>query len=65
MLLKNSFPYGITPQFLHPLNAEVILDEFPKSTKRTKTIATIGYSGSDSGQTQRSLRQLASSSMRA
>lgn len=35
--------YGITPQFMHPLDAELLLDESPKSTKRTKTVCTIGY----------------------
>jgi hypothetical protein len=35
--------YGITPQFMHPLDAELLLDESPKSAKRTKTICTIGY----------------------
>ena len=35
--------YGITPQFMHPLDADLLLDESPKSTKRTKTVCTIGY----------------------
>lgn len=35
--------YGITPQFMHPLDADLLLDEAPKSTKRTKTVCTIGY----------------------
>lgn len=44
LLTKNAASYGITPQFMHPLTAELLLDEFPKTTKRTKTICTIGYS---------------------
>ncbi len=42
-LTKNVFGYGITPQFMHPLTAELLMDEFPKTTKRTKTVSTIGY----------------------
>lgn len=35
--------YGITPQFMHPLDAELLLEESPKATKRTKTVCTIGF----------------------
>ena len=35
--------YGITPQFMHPLDVELQLNESPKATKRTKTVCTIGY----------------------
>jgi hypothetical protein len=34
--------YGITPQFMHALDPELLLDESPKATKRTKTVCTIG-----------------------
>jgi hypothetical protein len=43
LIRKNLYPYGITPQFLHPLSADLLLDEFPKTAKRTKTVCTIGY----------------------
>lgn len=43
ILRPNVYSYGITPQFMHPLTAELLLDEFPKTTKRTKTVCTIGY----------------------
>ena len=43
LLNKSLYSYGITPQFMHPLNAELLLDEFTKTTKRTKTVCTIGY----------------------
>jgi hypothetical protein len=34
--------YGITPQFMHSLDSELLLDDSPKATKRTKTVCTIG-----------------------
>jgi hypothetical protein len=40
---KNCYFYGITPQFMHPLDSGLLLDESPKTTKRTKTVCTIGY----------------------
>lgn len=42
ILRNNAYNYGITPQFMHPLTAELLLDEFPKTAKRTKTVCTIG-----------------------
>ncbi len=37
------FAYGNTPQMMHDLSADFLLDESPKTRKRTKTICTIGY----------------------
>ena len=42
LLFRNAQPYGITPQVMHNLSAELLLDTFPKSIKRTKTVCTIG-----------------------
>ena len=65
LLLRSARNYGITPQFLHPLDAQVLLDEFPKSTKRTKTIATIGYLSIDSDLNLKNPRLLVSSLTKA
>jgi hypothetical protein len=37
------YHYGMTPQMMHDLSAEFLLDEAPRTKKRTKTICTIGY----------------------
>lgn len=35
--------YGTTPQMMHDLSADFLLDESARTRKRTKTICTIGY----------------------
>jgi hypothetical protein len=37
------YSYGITPQMMHDLSADFLLDESTRTRKRTKTICTIGY----------------------
>ena len=37
------FQYGTTPQMMHDLSAAFLLDQSPRTRKRTKTICTIGY----------------------
>lgn len=43
LLTRSLHHYGITPQFMHPLTAEVLLDDLPRTAKRTKSVCTIGY----------------------
>lgn len=57
--------YGITPQFMHPLDVELQLDESPKATKRTKTVCTIGYPTYHTGPRHSILTMRECSSMRA
>ncbi len=40
---SSRFAYGTTPQMMHDLSAAFLLDESPRTRKRTKTICTIGY----------------------
>lgn len=43
LLNKNVQNYGITPQVISNVSASSLLDVFPKTLKRTKTVCTIGY----------------------
>lgn len=63
-LNKNIYRYGITPQFMHPLSAELLLDQFTKTTKRTKTVCTIGYISRHSDPKHKSLKTPANLSMK-
>ncbi len=43
LLSAPRFNYGTTPQMMHDLSAAFLLDQSPRTRKRTKTICTIGY----------------------
>ena len=43
MLNTSKQGYTVTPQLMKPLSAEFLLDHSEKTTKRTKSICTIGY----------------------